>query len=97
MGKEYANTTNCWLNLAKILELTLTGGKSAITGKAIGPQTDYDAKYILNNLRTLFYENLQFFCTEMAKAANGASQALSLLPVPFLSCFEGGLETGIDV
>ncbi len=97
MGKDNANTTNSWLNMAKVLELTLTGGKSAITGKAIGPQTDYDAKYILENLRTLFYENLQFFCEQMRDAANGASEALSLLPVPFLSCFEGGLETGVDV
>jgi len=97
MGKDNANTTNSWLNMGKVLELTLTGGKSAITGEAIGPQTDYDAKYILENLRPLFYSNLQFFCEKMADAANGASRALSLLPVPFLSCFEGGLETGIDV
>lgn len=97
MGMDNANTTNSWLNLAKILELTLTGGKSAITGKKIGLQTDYSATYILENLRTLFYENLQFFCNKMADAANGASEALSLLPVPFLSCFEGGLESGVDV
>ncbi len=97
MGKDNANTTNSWLNMGKVLELTLTGGKSAITGKAIGPQTEHDAKYILENLRTLFYENLQFFCNQMQDAANGASKALSLLSVPFLSCFEGGLETGIDV
>ena len=97
MGKDNANTTNSWLNMGKVLELTLTGGKSAITGKAIGPQTEHDAKYILENLRTLFYENLQFFCNQMRDAANGASKALSLLRVPFLSCFEGGLETGIDV
>lgn len=96
MGKDNANTTNSWLNMAKILELTLTGGKSAITGAAIGPQTSYDAKYILENLRPLFYENLQYFCNQMADAANGASRALSLLPVPFLSCFEGGLETAYD-
>lgn len=97
MGKDNANTTNSWLNLAKILELTLTGGKSAITGKEIGLQTDYNAKYLLENLRSLFYHKLRFFCNKMADAANGASKALSLLPVPFLSCFEGGLETGIDV
>lgn len=97
MGKDNANTTNSWLNMGKVLELTLTGGTSAITGAAIGPQTNYDAKYILENLRPLFYGNLQFFCEKMADAANGASRALSLLPVPFLSCFEGGLETGIDV
>ena len=97
MGKDNANTTNSWLNMAKILELTLTGGKSAITGAAIGPQTNHDAKYILENLRPLFYENLQHFCEQMRDAANGASRALSLLPVPFLSCFEGGLESGYDV
>lgn len=97
MGKDNANTTNSWLNMAKVLELTLTGGKSAITGAAIGPQSNHDARYILENLRPLFYENLQYFCEKMADAANGASKALSLLPVPFLSCFEGGLETGYDV
>ena len=97
MGKDNANTTNSWLNLPKILELTLSGGRSALTGKPIGPQSRRDALDILKNIRPLFYENLEFFCGEMAKAANGAARALSLLPVPFLSCFEGGLETGIDV
>lgn len=97
MGKDNANTTNSWLNMAKVLELTLSGGKSAITAKAIGPQTTYDAPYILKNIRPLFYEKLQWFAEKMRDAANGASEALSLLPVPFLSCFEGGLETGIDV
>ncbi len=97
MGKDNANTTNSWLNMGKVLELTLTGGKSAITGAQIGPQTDYDAEYILKNLRPLFYENLQFVCEKMCDAANGASRALSLLPVPFLSCFEGGSDSGYDV
>ncbi len=97
MGKENANTTNSWLNMGKILELTLSGGKSFITGAKIGPQTDYEAEYILKNIRSLFYERLQWFCNEMADAANGASKALSLLPVPFLSAFEGGIESAIDV
>ncbi len=97
MGRDNANTTNSWLNMGKVLELTLTGGKSAITGKKIGKQTSYDAKYILENLRTLFYENLEWYCEKMKDAANGASRALSLLPVPFLSCFEGGLDSAIDV
>lgn len=97
MGKDNANTTNSWLNMAKVLELTLSGGKSAITGSPIGPQTSHDAKYILENIRELFYQNLTYFAQQMADAANGASRALSLLPVPFLSCFEGGLETAVDV
>lgn len=33
----------------------------------------------------------------MAEAANGASRAISHLRVPFLSCFMGGLDSGIDV
>lgn len=97
MGKDNGNTTNSWLNLGKILELTLTGGKSMITGEAIGPQSDYPAEFILKNIRPLFYNNLRFFAGKMRDAANGAAKALSLLPVPFLSCFEGGTETAVDV
>ena len=36
MGMENGNTTNSWLNLAKILELTLNDGKSLISGENIG-------------------------------------------------------------
>ena len=39
MGKDNGNTTNSWLNMGKVLELTLTGGLSAITGKPIGSVT----------------------------------------------------------
>lgn len=96
MGKDNGNTTNSWLNLAKVLELTLTGGKSLITGKAIGPQSDRPALETLRQLKPLFYENLNYFAQRMAQAANGASEAISLLRVPFLSSFMGGLETGVD-
>ena len=96
MGQDNANTTNSWLNMGKVLELTLTGGKSMITGEKIGPQTEYSPEFLLENLRPIFYGNLQAVCEKMRDAANGASRALSLLPVPFLSCFEGGLWTGYD-
>ena len=36
MGKASLNTTNTWLNLAKVLELALNDGISLITGKKIG-------------------------------------------------------------
>ncbi len=93
MGKDSGNTTNSWLNLGKVLELTLTGGKSLISGEEIGPQSE-PAK--LENLRELFYKRLEYVTKEMADAANGATAALSLLPVPFLSCLMGGIETGFD-
>ncbi len=101
MGKDNGNTTNSWLNMAKVLELTLNDGKSLITGKKIGKSYEEmgvkgGIKEVLENIRPLFYKNLTYFTERMAKAANGASEAVSKLPVPFLSCFMGGIESGID-
>ncbi|MBQ8026897.1 MAG: hypothetical protein IJ261_02145, partial [Clostridia bacterium] len=97
MGKDNANTTNSWFNLPKILELTLNGGKSTITGEKIGTFVDYpDNKTLLRNIREAFYKNAEVYAKLMADAANGASVALSHLRVPFLSAFMGGCESGID-
>ena len=97
MGKDNANTTNSWFNLAKILELTLNDGKSLITGDEIGTACEStDALDLLKNIRDRFYKNAQYFCDEMVKAANGASRAISHLPVPFLSTVMGGIESGYD-
>ena len=121
MGKDNGNTTNSWLNLAKILELSLNDGKSLLTDKQIGPtwaelgfvdgvnKTDKGRDEggrinvgngdteILGQIREVFYKNLNYFTKRMVKGANGASLALSHLPVPFLSCFMGGIKTGIDM
>ena len=103
MGKDNGNTTNSWLNLAKILELTLHGGRSAISGKKLG--LDYQAlglkstqpADLLFNIREAFYTQVERFVDTMVAAANEASRAIGLLPVPFLSTFMGGIETGIDM
>jgi pyruvate-formate lyase len=92
MGKDNGNTTNSWLNLPKILEMTLTGGISTVTGEKL---VDIES-CSLENIREDFYKNVQHFVDEMAKAANGASRAISTQRVPFLSCLMGGLENGID-
>ncbi len=92
MGKDNGNTTNSWLNLPKILEMTLTGGVSTVTGEKLVDMKKADLK----NVREEFYKNVHFFCDEMAKAANGASVALSTQRVPFLSCLMGGKDNGID-
>ncbi len=99
MGKDNANTTNSWFNLGKILELTLNDGISTVTGKKICdlPSGNADALTLLKTVRERFYKNAEYFCEEMVKAANGASQAISNLPVPFLSTVMGGIETGYDV
>lgn len=98
MGKDNGNTTNSWLNMAKVLELTLNEGKSLITGDEIGtfvePMSAIDN---LKNLRPRFYKNLQVYAEKMRDAANACSTAISMLPVPFLSTLMGGLETGYDM
>lgn len=97
MGKDNGNTTNSWLNMAKILELTLNGGKSMITGKVIEEVDAIPAKELLGNIRHYFYENMVHYIDLMCDAANGASRAISYLPVPFLSAFMGGAESGYDM
>ena len=97
MGKDNANTTNSWFNLGKVLELTLNNGYSTVTGEKIGTVCEEtDALSALKNVRERFYKNAQYFCDEMVKAANGASRAISHLPVPFLSTVMGGIDSGYD-
>lgn len=93
MGKDNANTTNSWLNLPKVLEMVLHGGRSAITDEPLTEAMDYDPVHI----REAFYAMLDKVMDRMVAAANGASVALSELKVPFLSCFMGGLEYGADM
>ena len=99
MGKDNGNTTNSWLNLAKILELTLNHGKSLITGKQMGPDfaKDLSGKEMLKQIRERFYEAAAFYIEQMTDAANGASEAISKEPVPFLSAFMGGMDSGVDM
>jgi len=98
MGKDNGNTTNSWLNLGKILELTLSDGVSTLSGKRIFPSDGIiSASERLKNIRELFYKNVERYAAEMADAANDASKAVSLLPVPFLSTVMGGIESGYDV
>ncbi len=97
MGKDSGNTTNSWLNLGKVLELTLSSGISAISGKEIGKTEKIPADELLAHIRPHFYERLQKTVRRMTEAANGASLALSHLPVPFLSTLMGGVESGYDM
>ena len=98
MGRDNGNTTNSWLNLPKILELILNNGVSAVTGKRLMPEnTAFDAENTLRNIREIFYEQVEQAVKRMADAANEASEAVSYLPVPFLSAFMGGMKTGVDM
>ncbi len=101
MGKDNANTTNSWLNLAKVLEVTLTGGYSLITNNKLfdvetTPVTS--AKIgLYEEVEKQFYVNLDKIVDRMVFSANMATKALSHLRVPFLSCFMHGIETGYDM
>lgn len=98
MGKDNGNTTNSWLNLGKILELTLTDGVSLITGKTLdGDLQHREPIERLKHIREDFYANVKKYAANMVKAANGATDALSHLPVPFLSVLMGGLDSGYDM
>lgn len=101
MGKDNGNTTNSWLNMPKVLELVLQGGKSEITGEQLGRSYEElgvkDALDLLKNIRPLFYRELDRYIAKMTDAANDASRALSLYQVPFLSTMMGGIETGVDM
>ena len=98
MGKDNGNTTNSWLNLAKILELTLNDGVSTLSGKEIGTYIPkQDALTLLTNIRENFAKNAAVYTRHMTEAANGASRAVALCPVPFLSTAMGGIETGYDM
>ncbi len=101
MGKDNGNTTNSWLNMPKVLELVLQGGRSEITGAQLGKTYAElgvkDAVDLLRNIRPLFYRELDGYIAKMTDAANAASRALSLYQVPFLSTMMGGIETGVDM
>lgn len=101
MGKDNGNTTNSWLNLAKILEITVNDGVSALTGNKVGldhKQLGYESRdELLHNIREAFIKQCEYFIPIMIKAANIASESVSLLKVPFLSTMMGGIESGIDV
>ncbi len=98
MGKDNGNTTNSWLNLGKILELTLSAGCSTVTGKTLDPDLEkMDPLTTLKQVRERFYQNVEKYVSAMTEAANGASRAVSHLPVPFLSTLMGGLESGYDM
>lgn len=101
MGKDNGNTTNSWLNMAKVLELSLNGGVSTISGKRFGNSNEENGckteLEVLQNIRSIFYKNLEIYVDQMVECANAASEAIAILQVPFLSTLMGGIETGIDV
>ena len=104
MGKDNGNTTNSWLNLAKVLEVTLNEGRSSITGRKLAASPgelasadEPSARDLLFRIREFYYKQLDKTMDAMCAAADDCSRALSHLRVPFLSCAMGGIESAVDL
>ncbi len=101
MGKENGNTTNSWLNLPKLLELTLNDGKSLLTGEKLGlswRELGYSGiAELLPELEKAFWLQTKTAVKSMAEAANACTAALSSVPAPFSSALMGCLESGRDM
>ncbi len=103
MGKASLNTTNTWLNLAKVLELALNDGISLVTGKKIGPSwrelgytEGIDAVYA--NLEQVFFELLEKMLPHMQEAGNSCTVLLGKeKPVPFTSALMDSFHTWRDM
>ncbi len=102
MGKSSLNTTNTWLNIAKIMELALNDGKSLLSGKKIVPGwKDFgyaDINEAYNYLEELFCKMLNYCLPYMADAGNRCTSLLGRRnPVPFTSSLMGAMETYRDM
>jgi formate C-acetyltransferase len=103
MGKSSLNTTNTWLNLAKVLELACNDGLSLISNKRLGPSwTELGVSggeaEAYGRLEELFYQTLDWFLPRMARAGNACTSLLGKhLPVPFTSVLMDSLHTGRDM
>ncbi len=100
MGRENGNTTNSWLNLGKVLELTLNDGCSLLSGEKLGlswQELGYNGiSDVLENLETAFFKQLDMVCLDMREAANACTETLGKVAAPFTSSLMGGLESGRD-
>lgn len=101
MGMENGNTTNSWLNLAKILELTLNDGKSLISGENIGLSWNLlgykNFEEVALDLENAFMQQLDYMLRKMEDAGNKCTVNLSKAAVPFCSVLMGCLESGYDM
>ncbi|MHC4693998.1 MAG: pyruvate formate lyase family protein [Planctomycetota bacterium] len=103
MGKASLNTTNTWINLAKVLELAMNDGLSLITGKKIGPswrELGYTegVDVVYENLEKVFYDVLDKILPNMCDAGNSCTELLGReKPVPFTSALMDSFYTWRDV
>ncbi|MCY2925785.1 MAG: hypothetical protein NT031_10155 [Planctomycetota bacterium] len=102
MRKASLNTTNTWLNLAKILELAANDGVSLVSGRRIGPRWEQlgiaGAQQAYASLEETFFRMIDWFLPRMQDAGNRCTRALGEeKPVPFCSAVMDSFHTGRDM
>ncbi len=102
MGKSSLNTTNSWLNLAKVLTLACNDGKSLISSKQLVPtwrELGYcDATNAYENIHDVFFKMLKIVLPKMQQTANACTDLLGTeKPVPFTSAVMDSFNTGSDM
>lgn len=103
LGKASLNTTNTWLNLAKILELAMNDGISLITGTKTGPSWQElgrtaGADAVYSNLEDVFFDLLEKMLPRMREAGNSCTVLLgNQKPVPFTSALMDSFHTWRDM
>jgi formate C-acetyltransferase len=103
MGKASLNTTNTWLNLAKVLELAMNDGLSLITRKKIEPSWEElgyteGADVVYANLEQVFFELLEKILPHMQDVGNSCTVLLGKeKPVPFTSALMDSFHTWRDM
>ena len=101
MGKASLNTTNTWLNLAKVFELVCYDVCSLLSGSIIDPswqELRLTAEQVYADLATAFYKMLDYFLPRMQAAGNACTDLLGEeKPVPFTSAVMDSFATQRDM
>ncbi len=87
-----------FLNLSKVLEITLNNGINPLTGSRLGPATGEDFAGF-EEFREAWYRQLGHFCDLQADAINAIDSVHArYAPTPFSSCFvDDCIERGMDI
>jgi pyruvate formate-lyase/glycerol dehydratase family glycyl radical enzyme len=87
-----------FMNLSKVLELTLNNGVNPMSGTRLGPETGTDFSGF-EDFYQAYLRQLGFFCDLMADAINIIDSVQGkYVPTPFSSCFvDDCLTSGTDV
>lgn len=99
-GNNLGWSDTAMLNLNKVLELTLTGGKCLISGKQLSENIGSLETYkSYEQLEAAFAKNIDYYIDKTVKACEQVEKAhIDILPSPFLSAvINDCMEKGIDV